>query len=38
MPSSKAHFVRWQAALTGDRRVTRFTSWITLEAERTTGG
>jgi LysR family glycine cleavage system transcriptional activator len=38
MPSSKAHFVRWQAALAGDRRVTRFTSWITMEAKRTAVG
>ncbi|MBS0220014.1 MAG: LysR family transcriptional regulator [Proteobacteria bacterium] len=35
MPSSKAHFVRWQAVLTGDKRVGRFTSWIIDEADRT---
>lgn len=38
MPSSKAHFVRWQAVLTGDKRVSRFTSWIADEADRTSGG
>ena len=35
MPSSKAHFVRWQPALAGDKRVSRFVSWISSEAERT---
>ena len=35
MPSSKAHFVRWQAVLTGDKRVSRFTDWLTNEANRT---
>jgi LysR family glycine cleavage system transcriptional activator len=32
MPSSKAHLVRWPAALTNDRRVQKFVSWITAEA------
>jgi LysR family glycine cleavage system transcriptional activator len=35
MPSSKAHFVRWQPVLTGDKRVKAFTSWIADEADRT---
>jgi LysR family glycine cleavage system transcriptional activator len=34
MPSSKAHIVRWPAALTGDRRVQAFVNWLTDEAER----
>jgi len=34
MSSSKAHLVRWPAALTGDRRVSRFTRWIASEAAR----
>ena len=37
MPSSKAHVVRWPAALTGDERVSRFVTWAVAEAERTTG-
>lgn len=37
MPSSKAHVVRWPAALTGDERVSRFVKWAVAEAERTTG-
>ena len=37
MPSSKAHIVRWPAALTGDERVRRFVSWAVGEAEATTG-
>ena len=37
MPSSKAHVVRWPAALTGDERVRRFVAWVVAEAERTTG-
>lgn len=35
MPSSKAHLLRWQPALTGDNRVKRFATWIAGEAERT---
>jgi len=35
MPSSKAHFVRWQTVLTGDKRVSRFANWIADEADRT---
>ncbi|MET0220283.1 MAG: hypothetical protein ABW213_06485 [Tardiphaga sp.] len=34
MPSSKAHIVRWPAALTGDRRVQTFVSWLTDEAKQ----
>jgi LysR family glycine cleavage system transcriptional activator len=37
MPSSKAHIVRWPAALTGDERVRRFVKWAVAEAEKTTG-
>lgn len=37
MPSSKAHVVRWPAALAGDVRVSRFVAWVVAEAERTTG-
>ena len=37
MPSSKAHIVRWPAALTGDERVRRFVTWAVGEAEATTG-
>jgi LysR family glycine cleavage system transcriptional activator len=33
MPSSKAHVVRWPAALTADRRVQKFVSWLTTEAQ-----
>jgi len=36
MPSSKAHYVRWPAALAGDRRMRRFAQWIAREAARTT--
>ncbi|MHB0767636.1 LysR substrate-binding domain-containing protein [Bradyrhizobium sp. 1.27L] len=32
MPSGKAHFVRWRAALTGDKRVRHFTDWIATQA------
>ena len=32
MPSSKAHIVRWPAALTGDRRVQKFVDWLSVEA------
>lgn len=35
MPSSKAHFVRWQPVLSGDKRVKAFASWIMDEAART---
>lgn len=38
MPSGKAHFVRWRAALTGDRRVRRFTDWISSQARGTSAG
>jgi LysR family glycine cleavage system transcriptional activator len=38
MPSSKAHFVRWPAVLTGDKRVARFTTWIASEVARIYGG
>jgi LysR family glycine cleavage system transcriptional activator len=34
MLSSKAHFIRWPAVLTGDKRVSRFTNWIVNEAAR----
>ncbi len=37
MPSSKAHVVRWPAALMGDERVHRFVKWAVGEAEATTG-
>jgi LysR family glycine cleavage system transcriptional activator len=37
MPSSKAHIVRWPAALTRDERVRRFVKWAVAEAEKTTG-
>ena len=36
MPSSKAHLVRWPAALTGDRRVREFAVWLSREAGKTT--
>jgi LysR family glycine cleavage system transcriptional activator len=36
MPSSKAHIVRWPAALTGDRRVRAFAAWVAREAAETT--
>ena len=35
MPSSKAHFVRWQPVLSGDKRVKAFANWIVDEAGRT---
>ncbi|WP_458192083.1 LysR substrate-binding domain-containing protein [Bradyrhizobium sp. UFLA05-153] len=35
MPSSKTHIIRWQAVLTGDKRVNRFANWIANEADRT---
>lgn len=38
MPSSKAHFVRWQPVLAGDQRVKRFVDWIAAEAQRTSRG
>lgn len=37
MPSSKAHIVRWPAALTGDARVRAFQAWVSREADATTG-
>lgn len=36
MPSSKAHVVRWPAALSGDRRVRTFVEWLAAEAKATT--
>ena len=36
MPSSKAHIVRWPAALIGDPRVKKFVDWVTAEADATT--
>jgi LysR family glycine cleavage system transcriptional activator len=38
MSSSKAHFIRWPAALSGDKRVSRFTGWIAGEAARLSEG
>ncbi len=35
MPSSKAHIVRWPAALAADERVHRFVKWAVGEAEAT---
>jgi LysR family glycine cleavage system transcriptional activator len=35
MPSSKAHVVRWPAALTGDARVQAFLGWVTSAARET---
>jgi LysR family transcriptional regulator, glycine cleavage system transcriptional activator len=35
MACSKAHVIRWPAALTGDRRVAVFADWVVREAERT---
>jgi LysR family glycine cleavage system transcriptional activator len=35
MMCSKAHVIRWPAALAGDRRVALFADWVTGEAERT---
>ena len=37
MPSSKAHVVRWPAALMGDERVRKFGDWLMREADATTG-
>ncbi|MBN8944369.1 MAG: LysR family transcriptional regulator [Rhizobiales bacterium] len=37
MPSSKAHIVRWPAALTGDPRVRDFVAWLAAEADKTVG-
>ena len=37
MPSSKAHIVRWPAALIGDERVREFVNWAVEEAGVTTG-
>ena len=37
MPSSKAHVVRWPAALMGDERVRKFVDWLMREADATTG-
>jgi len=37
MPSSKAHIVRWPAALIGDARVRAFVAWVAREADATTG-
>ena len=36
MPSSKAHVVRWPAALSSDRRVRAFVDWLAAEAKSTT--
>jgi LysR family glycine cleavage system transcriptional activator len=36
MPSSKAHVVRWPAALSTDRRVRAFVDWLAAEARSTT--
>ena len=36
MPSSKAHIVRWPAALSTDQRVQKFVDWLTAEARSTT--
>jgi LysR family glycine cleavage system transcriptional activator len=36
MPSSKAHVVRWPAALSTDRRVRTFVDWLAGEAKSTT--
>ena len=36
MPSSKAHVVRWPAALGADRRVRAFVDWLVAEARATT--
>ena len=38
MPSSKAHMVRWPAALAGDERVKAFVSWLVAEANATSQG
>ena len=35
MTSSKAHVIRWPAALTSDRRVARFADWVVREAAQT---
>jgi len=35
MACSKAHVVRWPAALASDRRVVVFTDWVVKEAEQT---
>jgi LysR family glycine cleavage system transcriptional activator len=35
MPSTKAHIVRWPAALTSDPRIQKFVAWLTDEASRT---
>ncbi len=35
LPSSKAHVVRWPAALRNDRRVTLFAAWLAEEAAAT---
>lgn len=35
VPSSKAHIIRWPAALSGDKRVATFVAWISKEAART---
>jgi LysR family glycine cleavage system transcriptional activator len=35
MPSSKAHIVRWPAALAGDSRVAKFVAWLSREANET---
>jgi LysR family transcriptional regulator, glycine cleavage system transcriptional activator len=35
MTSSKAHIIRWPAALANDRRVALFVDWVVKEAERT---
>ena len=35
MTCSKAHVIRWPAALAGDKRVALFADWVVKEAERT---
>ena len=35
MTCSKAHVIRWPAALANDRRVARFTDWVVREAAQT---
>ena len=35
MPSSKAHVVRWPAALMGDERVREFVRWVSRAADAT---
>jgi LysR family glycine cleavage system transcriptional activator len=35
MASSKAHIIRWPAALANDKRVALFVAWIAKEAAKT---